>query len=208
MGTYRGFRFENVVFPAASLPKIIKHFGPEYLDREEDRPLTAAEKVTQILEAIADSAGHNEDDVQTTVTESGDLAFEWSRGTEEIDYGTADDIVKLIDFAAPGGSVTAFDEEFEGGEFRQVASDSGHAERHEPELHYPRLDSSVLVDASAEQLAAVIQFAQRGLSRELGAIDVRNHYTDQELADLKTRFEGARAGIAALTSALPEGVIA
>jgi len=147
MSTFRGFVFENVVFPAKDLPQIIKHYGPRYLDDGEDRrDMTKAETVTEILDAIADSAGHNEDDVKTSVTTSGDLAFDWSRGTEEIDYTTSEDLTDLIDFATPGASVRVIDEEFQGGEYIKVKTDDGSAERHDPELLYPGLDSTMHIE--------------------------------------------------------------
>ncbi|MFC9756704.1 hypothetical protein [Streptomyces sp. NPDC056921] len=52
---------------------------------------------------------------------------------------------------------------------------------------------------TAEQISAVVEFAERGITRELGAIDARHHYTEEERAMMKARFDDARAGIAAIT---------
>ncbi|MCX5103448.1 hypothetical protein [Streptomyces sp. NBC_00439] len=56
--------------------------------------------------------------------------------------------------------------------------------------------------STAEQISAVIEFAELGIARELGAIDARHHYTEEESAMMKARFDNAQAGIAAIT-ALP-----
>jgi hypothetical protein len=199
MSAYRGFNFENVVFPAASLPAIIEKHGDEYLDDHEDQlEISPADTVVQILEAITDNAGHADTDPKTTVTPNGELTFSWSRGVEDIAYGTSDDLTGLLDFAAPGGMVTVRDDEVDGGEYRLVRLVDGTVERQEPELLYPDLGTPTPTPA---QLAAVIEFAERGLSRELGAIDVRNHYTEAELATMKARFEDARGGLEALRAA-------
>ncbi|MFD4943052.1 hypothetical protein ACFWNT_11045 [Streptomyces sp. NPDC058409] len=51
-----------------------------------------------------------------------------------------------------------------------------------------------------EQISAVVELAERGIARELGATDARHHYTEEETAMMKTRFDNARAGIAAITA--------
>ncbi|MFE4334055.1 hypothetical protein ACFRQM_32975 [Streptomyces sp. NPDC056831] len=53
---------------------------------------------------------------------------------------------------------------------------------------------------TAEQISAVVELAERGIARELGATDARHHYTEEETAMMKTRFDNARAGIAAITT--------
>lgn len=59
-------------------------------------------------------------------------------------------------------------------------------------------------DVTAEHLRAVLEFAERGVSRELGAFDHRNNYTDDDLATLRERFENGRQGINGLTAALAQ----
>lgn len=51
---------------------------------------------------------------------------------------------------------------------------------------------------SDEALAAVLLFAERGLTRELGATDARHHYFEHELEEMNARFENAQSGLAAL----------
>lgn len=57
-------------------------------------------------------------------------------------------------------------------------------------------------DVTEEQLRAVLEFAERGVSHELGAFDHRNNYTEDELATIRARFDNGRMGIAGLTAAL------
>ncbi|WP_181273659.1 hypothetical protein [Brevibacterium oceani] len=65
----------------------------------------------------------------------------------------------------------------------------------------PSVVTGLRVEAGPEQLAAVLDFAERGIGRELGAIDPRMTYTDDEAAAMKRHFEHARQGIDALRSA-------
>jgi len=57
-------------------------------------------------------------------------------------------------------------------------------------------------DVTEEHLRAVLEFAERGVSRELGALDHRNSYTEDELATMRERFDNGRKGINGLTAAL------
>ena len=199
MSTNRGFAFDSVTFPAASLPKIIERYGDEYLDYPEGQlVISEADTVAQILEALTDSAGHADTDPATILMQNGDLTFSWSRGVEDVAFTTSDDLTGLLDFAAPGGCVTVRDENVEGGEYRLVRRDDGTVHRYEPELLYPEIGITAAQGPTPEQLAAMIEFAERGIARELGAVDLRNHYTDEELATMKARFDNARAGLAAL----------
>lgn len=57
-------------------------------------------------------------------------------------------------------------------------------------------------DVTAEHLRAALEFAERGIAQELGAIDHRNHYTEDELAIMRARFENGRNGIAGIEAAV------
>lgn len=198
MSTFRGFAFENVTFPAASLPGIIERYGRDYLADHEDRlELSETDTVTQILEAITTGAGASDEDPTIAVTSTGDITFTWSRGLDDIANSTSDDLTGLLDFAAPGAIVTVRDEYVEGGEFRLVRHEDD-VHRYEPALTYPELGILAVSGPTPEQLAAVIEFAERGIARELGAVDHRHHYTEEELATMKARFDNANAGLTAL----------
>ncbi|MFF2053851.1 hypothetical protein ACFVU2_19760 [Leifsonia sp. NPDC058194] len=198
MSTFRGFVFENVTFPAASLPGIIERYGRDYLiDREDRLEISDTDTVSQILDTIAEEAGASDEDPTITVTETGDVTFKWSRGLDDIANSTSDDLTGLLDFAAPGATVTVRDEYVEGGEFRLVRREDA-VHRYEPELAYPELGILATPRPTPEQLAAVIEFAERGIARELGAVDHRHHYTAEELATMKARFDNANAGLTAL----------
>lgn len=49
-----------------------------------------------------------------------------------------------------------------------------------------------------EGLRHLIDVAERGLAHELGQIDVRNHYTEDEQRWMTSRWDGARRAIAAI----------
>lgn len=55
-----------------------------------------------------------------------------------------------------------------------------------------------------DEITAVLEFAERGATRELGAIDPRMRYTQDETNDIRRRFENYYAGRASL-KALIEG---
>lgn len=62
-------------------------------------------------------------------------------------------------------------------------------------LRAARADSVAISD---DALRMAVEYAERGLSSELGAVDARNAYTVDEMVRLKARFEDGRRGIQAL----------
>ena len=66
----------------------------------------------------------------------------------------------------------------------------------QPAVPAPAPDPALGLDQKA--LSALMEFAERGYTRELGAIDVRHHYTEAELAGMNERFEGVRRALDAL----------
>ena len=66
----------------------------------------------------------------------------------------------------------------------------------QPAVPAPAPDPALGLDQKA--LSALMEFAERGYARELGAIDVRHQYTEAELAGMRERFDGVRRAIDAL----------
>ena len=63
----------------------------------------------------------------------------------------------------------------------------------------------VQVELTPAQATTLVLFANRGYTRELGAIDPRMSYTEDETAAMKARFAAVCEGIAAIESALRNG---
>lgn len=68
------------------------------------------------------------------------------------------------------------------------------------ERRKPRI--TLATSVTEEHLRAMLMFAERGISHELGAFDHRLHYTEDELAAMHARFDNARAGIRGVNAAL------
>ncbi|ROR75989.1 hypothetical protein SAMN06295974_3866 [Plantibacter flavus] len=64
--------------------------------------------------------------------------------------------------------------------------------------------TNTLPQLELDEVRALVDFAERGYTRELGAIDVRHAYSDAELTQMRERFSHVQSGIGALRSWLNE----
>lgn len=62
----------------------------------------------------------------------------------------------------------------------------------------------ISIRATAAQIKAVLEFAERGYAKELGAVDARHHYSADKMAKMKRRFANGLAGMKALAGSVTD----